>query len=164
MLPGSLTLRVDEGVSNGNLKTLARPRNDVQLKPARLAVGLRRDQDLVRGKSTKRLLDRLQRVGVPDHAVGIDTCRGEEGNGFVEPARGFGAPGVFIRAPVQGAGVERRCDQKHLGRAGPARFWISSLSERSGRVSFASTSTRLRSSGGRRAQTAGSRSRGSLVR
>ena len=110
MLARPLGLQVDDDVGNGNLEALARGRDDIRLQPARFAVRPCRNQDFVCGKSAKSLVDRLQRVGVPDHAVGSDACRGEEGDGLVEPARGFGTPGVSLRAPVQGPGVERRRD------------------------------------------------------
>ena len=65
-------LQVDDDVRDRHGEALPRAADHAALEPVRPALGMRRDDDLVRAERPQRVLDRLERLAVPDLAARVD--------------------------------------------------------------------------------------------
>src|SRR5439155_6663650 len=70
-------LQVDHDVHDRDREALAGMLDDPTLEPVRPAFGVRGDDDLVCAEGPERILDRLQRVSVPDLSPRFDADRAE---------------------------------------------------------------------------------------
>src|SRR5262245_59512735 len=97
-------LKVDDYVCDGNREAFAGTGDDAALEPVRAAIGVRRDDDLVRAEGSKGVLDRLQRLAVADLTAGVHTGLAQAREAAVEAVLSRRARLVLVGHPV----LERR--------------------------------------------------------
>ncbi|HEU5213768.1 MAG TPA: hypothetical protein VFU10_13430 [Gaiellaceae bacterium] len=94
------------------------------MEPARAPLGAGCDHELVGGERGQRVRDRLQRVGVADHALGPHALLAQAPEAAVEPGLRGRARAILVGRPAAQPGVERRGDDENLvgaAGAGPQR-------------------------------------------
>src|SRR6266849_5420279 len=88
--------------------------HDPSLEPVRAALGMRGDDDLVRAEGAERILDRLQRVSVPDLSPCLDARSRELREALFEALLSCGARAVVVGHPVSNRGVQCGRDDEHF--------------------------------------------------
>lgn len=75
---------------------------------------MRGDDELVRRERSEGVVDRPERVGVADTAVGVDADLGERRERRVEPGVGLGPSAIVVREQVPKPRAERRTNDEDL--------------------------------------------------
>ena len=107
--------KVHDHVGDRRLEPLTSLRHDATLEPVRAALGMRGDDDLVGAERAERVLDRLERIGVPDLPARLDPLGPERGEASIESRLCLFARTVLVGHKVSDERVERRRDDKHPG-------------------------------------------------
>ena len=95
--------------------------DEVAGEPVGLPLRMRRDDDAVGEEGREGIVDRLERVGIPDRPLGREAGRGLPRHAGLDPLDGVTASRVVVREPVAEAGVEGRRDDEDVDRLVAAR-------------------------------------------
>ena len=86
--------------------------DDIALEPVRAALRMGGDHDLVGAESAQRVLDRLERIAVPNRAFRLDAVEPELREARIEPLLGGSSSAVLVRGPVPNLRVESGADDE----------------------------------------------------